>query len=351
MEDKIKFSVFADLHYKKGMYPSSVSDLERIFERAKDNDSEFVISLGDMCNDYIRSPEIVTAYLKNKQGFDVYGVYGNHELETNGNNMSVVTPLLTNNIPNVIWGTDDGMPSDTNIAYYYFDKKSFRFIFLDVNYSFNTKTGEYEHYSPGSWGAPQQNIHSDSLGKKQMEWLQRAVFSAADEKKHCVIISHPSFSGLWQECDDAQKVREIFRQANLKAEKTVILAINGHLHSNHQAIVEDVVYLDISSVRNGWWTSTPFYPYKETDIKSPLYTFEYTEYNQGGVPAQSFWRPLSTLTMGAQSLFLKDPLSAIITVGSDGSVEVQGMRTEWMYGIKAPTENEEQYLSISDFIK
>ena len=31
---KIKFLVFADLHYKKGMYAAKVSDLEKIIKRA-----------------------------------------------------------------------------------------------------------------------------------------------------------------------------------------------------------------------------------------------------------------------------------------------------------------------------
>ena len=42
---KIKFSVFADLHYKKGMYIASVSDLVKILDRADQNDVDFVIHI------------------------------------------------------------------------------------------------------------------------------------------------------------------------------------------------------------------------------------------------------------------------------------------------------------------
>ena len=65
------------------MYISSVADLKQIFAKAAENNAEMVLHLGDMCNDYPRSAEATSAYLYNEQGLEVYGVYGNHELETN----------------------------------------------------------------------------------------------------------------------------------------------------------------------------------------------------------------------------------------------------------------------------
>ena len=63
--NEIKFTVFADLHYKKGMYIASIDDLRSIFDRADADKSEFVVHLGDMCNDYIGSSELVKEYLNN----------------------------------------------------------------------------------------------------------------------------------------------------------------------------------------------------------------------------------------------------------------------------------------------
>ena len=77
----LKFSVFADLHYKKGMYAVKISDMEKILERANENHVDFMIHAGDLCNDYIGSPELINAYLKNKYQLPVYGIYGNHEKE------------------------------------------------------------------------------------------------------------------------------------------------------------------------------------------------------------------------------------------------------------------------------
>ncbi len=349
MHDRITFLTFADLHYKKGMYISSVDDLKRIFQRAANNNAELVINLGDMCNDYIRSPELVKAYLQNEQGLDVFGVYGNHELETCGNTMSLVTPSLTNRQSDVKWGSKNGKIGNGDIAYYSFDRGVFRFVCLDANYSLNPQTGEYEHNLPASWGAPSENLYPCSLGKEQLIWLEETLLFAAQEGKHCIIVSHPSFSGLWQPCNDAQKVRELFKKVNTITPKTVVLALNGHLHTNRQAVIEDVVYLDINTVRSGWWSSKPFYPYTEDDIKNPQYTFEFTDYDQGGNPSQPFHRPLSSLTMGAQTLFFKDPLSAVICVDADGTVNVNGARTEWMYGIAPDVQNSDELLQISNF--
>lgn len=351
---KITFSIFADLHYKKGMYVSSISDLKNIFEKAEKNRAELVVQLGDMCNDYLRSSELVKAYLDNAQKLDVCGIYGNHELETSGNDMTVVTPFITNVGERAVWGTKDGKIGDGSIAYYYFDKGDFRFVCTDTNYSVNPKTDKYEHNKPASWGPPEENIKVNALGNEQMDWLREVLISSAKEGKHCIVLSHATFYDEWYgpgASYDAKAVQEIFKEANSVRENTVVLALNGHYHNNHQAILDGVVYLDINTVRSGWWQIEKLYGYAEEDMNHPKYTFEYTEYDQGGNPAHSFKRPLSSLTMGDQTLFFNDPLSATITVGADGSVEVNGMRTEWMYGVAPQREYPDTLLEISDFSK
>ena len=47
MNEKITFGVFADLHYKKGMYIPSVEDLKSVFRFSKENQAEFVSVLRD----------------------------------------------------------------------------------------------------------------------------------------------------------------------------------------------------------------------------------------------------------------------------------------------------------------
>jgi len=347
---KIKFSVFADLHYKKGMYPAAVSDLEEIFARANEQGAEMVVHLGDMCNDYIRSPELLRAYIENEQGFEVYGVYGNHELESAGNNMCSVTPLLTNKQSCVTWGSDDGSIGDGQIGYYYFDKGDFRFVALDTNYSKIPESDEYEHNREASWGAPSENTLHDSLGRKQLEWLRQTLICAAKEKKKCIILSHASFCPQWENSPDSCTVRDIFNEVNKIENRTVLLALNGHYHNNRQAIVDEVAYIDVNTVKNGYWQAERFFAYAEKDEENPKYTFQYTEYDKNGEPVESRERAFSSLRMGDRSLFFKDALSALVTVDTDGSIDIEGMSTEWAYGI-APKELPlaPELLSISDW--
>ena len=106
--------------------------MNAIMDRANESGSSFVLSAGDMCNDFIGSPELVEAFKNNQHGLTVANVYGNHELESANNSMEYVTPTLTNN-KNVIWGTADGS-MDTNIGYYYFEENGFRIVCIDTNY-------------------------------------------------------------------------------------------------------------------------------------------------------------------------------------------------------------------------
>ena len=71
---KLRFTVFSDFHYQNEMNGVKVEDLEKILERAKKTNSDFVIHCGDFCQAGIESNQIFKAYLENKQGLKVYGV-------------------------------------------------------------------------------------------------------------------------------------------------------------------------------------------------------------------------------------------------------------------------------------
>ena len=344
---EIKFLVFADLHYKKGMYATKVSDLEEIMKRARDEKVDLVLHEGDFCNDYCRSPEILNVYLRS--GLKVFGVYGNHELETVGNTMQVVTPNLTNEPESVIWGTKDGKIGDGSIAYYYYDTGDFRFIFLDANYSLMPDGVTYEHNREGSWGPPQENSCKSSLGPVQIEWLDKVLTDAAEKGKHCIVNAHPSFSGLWNNSYDSVTVRNLYAKANAIKSGTVVMSINGHWHTNHAATVDGVFYLDTNVVINGWWQGEKFYPYAEDDPENPKYTFTFTDYDENGNATNTYARPLSSLSMGAQTLFFKEPLSAVVTVTDDGKITVKGKKTEWSYGKVSNNFFEGIMPEISDF--
>ncbi len=328
--EKLTFCLYADLHYKKGMYIPAVSDMSAILERAQKADAAFCIHCGDFCNDYSRSPELVHACLRNPECLPTYGVYGNHELESAGNSMELVTPLLCNRP--VTWGTDSGTIEDGQVAYYYFDTGAFRIIGLDTNYSL-TPDGTWEHNHTCSYGPPAANTCGNALGPVQLAWLKTVLTDAAEAGKHCLLFSHASFAGNWGMSPDGEAVQALFRQANAQKPGTVIAAFNGHYHTDHAAVVEDVVYIDVNTVRNNLWLPVGNEHYTTE-------TFAFTSYDECGTPIATEQRRLSTLSMAKNTWFSDAPLSAIVTVTTDGVVTVDGTEANWYGGIVPETIRE-----------
>lgn len=323
------FTLFSDLHYKENMYISSVEDVNTIVERAKATDSELMLQLGDFCNDFIGSPEITNAYLNNKYGIPAYGVYGNHELESTGNSMSAVTPLITNRINDVVWGTADGKIGDGSIAYYYFEVGDYRFVCTDTNYSYNPKTSEWQHNQTNSYGPPDGNTNINALGPVQLEWLEAVLTEAANSGKHCIVSGHATFHEVWPDSSaDAEAVRAIYSKVNKIKKGTVIMSLNGHSHSNHIGFTDNILYFDVNTVRNGWWQGNTFQHY------TPEHTFEFISYDESGNPVEIIHdRPISELWQASQTWFFEEPLSATVTISSTGKITVEGVSTKWIYDV------------------
>jgi len=321
----IKFTLFADFHYKKGMYISPVSDMSEIISSAVASGSDFVLHAGDMCNDYKGSPELISAYLGNPEGMAVYGVYGNHELESTDNSMNRVTPLLTNRP--VVFGTADGETGDGSVAYYYFDKGKFRFICLDTNYSYSEERGVWEHNTERSYGAPKGNLYPDSLGPEQLEWLHLVLDATRAEKKHAILVSHAAFGGDAPKLSpDASSVRRLIALVNKEAPRTVIMAINGHYHTNHLTVSDGVVYLDTNTTRNGYWSSKAVPHYNDE-------CFTFVDYDAEGTELSRIERPVNKLRMSANTWYFASPLYTVVTISTDGVIAVDGMEVGWLFGV------------------
>ena len=334
-EKTITFALFSDFHYKAGMYSTSVADMQAILDRAHKAGASFILSGGDFCNDFKGSPELMNAFLKNNYNLPAYNVYGNHELEA-GNSMDFVTPLLTND-KNVVWGTEDGKIGDGSIAYYYADRDDFRIVCIDTNYSFNPNTQEWEHNYTGSYGPPTGNTKGNSLGPVQLQWLEEVLTDAAYKGKSCIVIGHDSFSGKFRSISpDAARVREIYSTVNGIREGTVLISINGHIHTDNMAVVGNVLYIDMNTTRNGVWRGTG------TEHYGAEHTYDYVEYDEQGNAITSYKRSLNELTMGKNTWFFEDPLSAIVKVSQYGTISVEGMKSRWIYGINpADAKNDE----------
>ncbi len=321
----MRFVVFADLHYKKGMYASTVGrDLMPIIERARSSGAELIVHAGDLCNDYLGSPELIDALLRNRYDIPVFGAYGNHELESGGNTMEVVTPRLANRP--VVYGTSDGKFSP-EVGYYHVDIDGYRFVFTDTNYSLLDGGGG--HNRPASWGAPAGAERTNSLGPAQLSWLERVLYDAAEKGMRCVVVSHADFSGKNHPSPDADAAREIFRRVNAKR-KTVILAINGHYHTDNLFTEDGISYFDCNTVKNGFWK-----PMDEQHYV-PGQTYVSEDYNNEGIMTGERDADLCSLVQAKNTWFFDKPLCAVVTIGDD-EIMIDGAQTSWMYDVVPET--------------
>ncbi len=328
---KITISLFSDMHYKKGMYPASVTDLNAIMDRANASNADLVLHCGDMCNDYGGSPELFRAYLNNKYNLPVYGLYGNHELEASGNSMQVVTPLLTNQKDQVVWGTADGKIGDGSIAYYYFENSGFRFIMLDSNYSWNPTKQVWEHNTTASWGPPDGNTKVNSLGPQQMEWLKAVLADAAEKKIPCILATHAGFTSSWPDAStDADAIVALIDETNQKDPGTVIAVLNGHKHAHYARVSNGVFYINTNAVRNTHWQSQAAPHYENETYMQEIFDAEYNIIGYNEVPLSSLW-------MSPNSWYCEEPLNAVLTISTSGKVTLDGCESSWWAGIAPNT--------------
>lgn len=322
--EQLKFVIFSDFHYKRGMYATTVDHMEQVLARAAKVGAQFVVHCGDFCNDYSGSPELLNAFLRNPQGLAVYGVYGNHELESSKNSMEVVTPQLTNR--EVVWGSADGCIGDGSIAYYYTDLGSFRLVGLDTNYSLSPEE-VWQHNTTGSWGPPRENHRGNSLGDVQLAWLADVLDDAAERGQHCMLFSHGSFCRKWRPEADTDAVNALCSAANQKRPGTVIALWNGHYHTNHHTVENGILFWDVNTTINGEWipARVPHYTAGQT--------FDYAEYDENGMETGRYARALTELWMSENTWYFRDPLSAVVTVTDDGRICVEGSESAWMYGV------------------
>ncbi|MBE6669052.1 MAG: hypothetical protein E7601_02480 [Ruminococcaceae bacterium] len=317
-ENTLRFLVFSDLHYKRFMYVATTDDVDKVLKRADENSVDFVIQLGDFCNEFSKSPELFGTYLNNKYGLPAYGVCGNHDMEGPLNTVDFIRTKLCNRTVN--FGRSK---NGKGTAYWYTDIKNFRIIGLDTNYSYSTATQSWERNKANTSHAPKENEKGNSLGPDQLSWLRARIKEASEKNMKVLVFSHVSFSDSWSRSPDADAVRKIFADY----EGTVLLASNGHSHTDHFKTIGKTVYFDVNSVRNGYWYSQSTHHYSNT------HTYKYYNYVDGVVSGDPVTIPLTTLSQAKNTWFFTEPLSAVVTVSEDGTVKVEGAVTRWMYDI------------------
>lgn len=297
---KIKFSVCSDYHLNP-QYPITADGLKTIIERAKENKVDAMLHCGDFVIDLKNQRNALDMFLHNDANIPAFGCYGNHELEQ----------TATLEELNAAYGVKN--------SYYYLDLKGFRFVITDAN--FYEKDGEIFRYSGFSVGGPVGGYDHNRLGAEQLDWLKDTLLSSPYP---CIILSHASLLGKPGSSRDSDKVRDIIGEVNKKTPKKVLMCLNGHHHSDSIDVLDNVVYFNINAVYMGGWK-------KEKHDKFP--------------------REFSEKYRSADNCaFFNDPLNAIVSVDSEGVIDIEGMETTYLYGVSAQDIGLPLHVAIGDLV-
>jgi len=281
---KIKFTVFSDLHHHPAWFKSDAEErLESIISRAKADNSDFIIQLGDFCHQVSICRDLIDRY--NNCGIESYHVMGNHEFDLN----TCQEALDAYNMKE---------------GYYFFDKNNFRFIILDENY-FCDFPEHCFHYSERNYFDHPRG--RDWVNPEQLAWFRETVFNSPYP---CIVFSHSTmeFANAMKPHDELRSIIN----ASQSMPGRILMCINGHYHRDHLSIIDNVAYYNVNSA-SADWVGTPHY----------LYPKEwYDQYEE----------------IGNQIIF-ENALCATITIDSDGTVDIAGTPGEFVCGITREMTN------------
>lgn len=220
---EVSFGLFADSQYcdcdTRGsrFYRNSANKIKECINTFNlQDDLEFVAGLGDLIDRDFSSFNFVNKILSNSK-HKIYHVIGNHDYEIDRNLVKHVTGKL-------------GISSE----YYSFNKKGWKFIFLNGNdISFNSpdhnkvlKAGELTLKIKEEKG-PNHYEWNGGIGDKQLKWLERQLKQAKRKRLKVILLCHYPLvpldaHTLWNH-DDVLKI--LYKYNNVK------LWINGHNHT------------------------------------------------------------------------------------------------------------------------
>jgi len=276
--NQVKFSVFADLHYRDGDWNWASRRLEAILRRAEDENVDFIMHCGDFCHNVATGKPIIERY--NHFHIPTRHTVGNHDFEQ------------TDGLRIVLDAYRIGEKS-----YYFFDVNGIRMISIDTNYH-RGANGELLHYADDTAWA---KCHQEGviLPPEELVFLRNAVETAAGP---CVIFSHES---AIRPCDlaNGEEVRQTLGEVR---RNRPILWINGHHHRNHLQVSGGIAWFDLNSTTSDW-VNRPHRAYPEELMrKCPVAEHE---------------------------LLYDTPVHAVVTVTGDGRVEISGMEGNPYLGV------------------
>lgn len=285
----LTFSVFADMHYLPGYFFSRAPEkLRYIQERARKNNSAFIIHAGDLTPAPDREIDFVNSYCDFK--IPSYNCLGNHDSD----DTSFEDTLKAYRMPN---------------DYYYFDCQGFRIIVLNFNYY--EENGKFIPFSLGNYYSTTGSV--GIMPPEEMKWFEHTLDSSPYP---CILISHQSIERDADGITNAEEVRKIINRANDKQKHKVMLAINGHYHVDHLRLLDNVLYFDLNSCSIDWVEKTHdmYPPEMEKQYKSINHTFNVNE-----------------------------AIHAVITISDDGEIKIDGMKGSYFMGACRKTAGYKTY--------
>lgn len=269
---KLRFGIVADVH--KDLMPDANKRLQTFIDEALGREVDFVIQLGDFC----MSDPNNRNFMKVWEAFKgpKYHVLGNHDMDRNSKQEMLE-----------FWE----MPK----TYYSYDVQGFHFIVLDANFLY--QDGKFIDYN-------NSNFYVDSnlrtyIDNEQIEWFKADLETTA---LPTIVFSHQS---LWHYHWGVKN--RLTLQKILEANKRkVVCCFNGHNHIDFHHHQNGIDYIEINSASYQWMDDK----YRNTD-RYPKELYE-----------QYKWLPnLATY---------KDPLFAFATLDPNGTITIEGVKSEWM---------------------
>lgn len=227
----IRFLVFGDLHLED--CADGEDRLETILNHAKDEQVDFIVSLGDLCFPTERYAHVVEKI--NGCGIPVHHTIGNHDVQE----WDIAHSLK-------FLGKDR--------PYEAFEMGDYKFIILDTCY---WKSEQGEFHFPNRERVP--SLYP-VVPEEQLSWLDAQL---SDGKKY-VIFSHMSLVNPFARRGIANKedVQRLF------AGRDVRLCMNGHDHGSDLKQIGGVPYYTVSSASQFcWWSVTP----EKMEVKNLFY--------------------------------------------------------------------------------
>ena len=283
----LRVCVFSDLHYCPGTFVNDTPEfLEKILARAEAAKCDMVIHLGDFVHS-VRKPE-TKSFIRKYNDFKIpaYHILGNHDQD--GSSWRETCDAYR-------------MPD----GHYSFDRGGFRFVIADPNYTRNSATGKFVHHEHGNYFKCGSDTTINWIPPEQLEWMRETILKSPYP---CIVLSHQSFerppngSGVMNK--DA--VQAIFNEANAKRPGSVRLVMNGHMHTDHLRILDDILYWDVNSANYQWFGES-----------HAAYPPEFMKSHR-----------LSDHVIG-----WKTPLSAILTLTAAGGIQIDGSASDYLFGV------------------